>query len=106
MTKRRTDTDNQIGPPTPFIVASIYGVKTERGLVEITLGSVKVQVEIGKAREMRDMLTECIEAAITDEIVMRFLVERIGLPKDAAGMALGDLREMRQGTRGTLHRDG
>lgn len=106
MTKRRTELDSDTGGVTPFIVASIYGVKTQRGLVEITLGTVKVQVPIGKAREICQMITECVEASISDELLIRFLTEKIGLPIEQAGAALMDFREMRQGTRGTQRVDG
>ncbi|HEV8208519.1 MAG TPA: hypothetical protein VGP77_00295 [Vicinamibacterales bacterium] len=89
-----------------FTVHSIFGASERRGLVEIQLGDTRVQVPIGKAREIRDMLTDVIEAAISDELLMRFLQERIRLSLEASGAALLEFREMRQGTRGTQKLDG
>lgn len=103
---KRTNTDNQNGPDVPFEVASIYGAKTQRGLVEMQLGDRKVQMPIGKAREIRDMLTDAIEAAISDELLVRFLTEKVGLDPMKAAAALMDFRELRQGTRGTQRVDG
>jgi hypothetical protein len=101
----RTTIDDDEGAVV-FGVTSIFGARERRGLVDIQLGDTRVQVSVGKAREMRDMLGEVIEAAITDELLMRFLTERIHLSPDRAGAALLDFRELRQGTRGVQKLDG
>lgn len=103
MTRTTIDDD---GAEMRFCVTSIFGAREQRGLVEIQLGDTRVQVAVGKAREMRDMLTEVIEAAISDELLMRFLTERVHMPLDAAGAALLEFRDMRQGTRGVQKVDG
>ena len=102
--KREIDTDS--GGVIPFEVTTLYGARTKRGLVEITLGETKTQLTVGKAREIRDMLTEGIEAAISDELMMRFLVDHVGMPIEQAAGALMAFREMRQGTRGVQRVDG
>ena len=104
--KQTTLDDDDGGEALQFSVASIFGARERRGLVSIQLGDARVQVPIGKAREMRDMLTDVIEAAISDELLMRFLQERIRLSLEASGAALLEFREMRQGTRGTQRVDG
>lgn len=88
-------------------VASIYGAKTQRGLVEITVtddnSRVKLQLELSKAREIRDNIAGAIEAAMSDELIVRFLRDKIGLPNEAAMRALLDFRELRQGSRETVY---
>ena len=88
---------------TKIEVASIYGVQTKQGMVELVVGREKVQMDLAKAREVRDLLTGAIEAAVTDGLVMAFLMTKIGLPFDAAGRALLDFRELRQGSRSTVY---
>ena len=46
------------------------------------------------------MLLEAAEAATSDEIFVTML-EKIGIDTERAGHVLIDLREIRQGTRGT-----
>jgi hypothetical protein len=82
-------------------VASGFGQHSRRGFVELTVNDQRVQMEAAKAREIGMMLLESAEAAISDEIFVRLLVEQIGLPAEAAGRTLIELRELRQGTRGT-----
>lgn len=83
-------------------IASIFGAKTRRGLVELTINGEKIQLEKEKAREIVGMLQGAIEAAVSDELMVRFLTEKIGLSQDAAAAALVDFRELRQGSRGTV----
>jgi hypothetical protein len=87
---------------TTIEVGTILSHRTKEGLVELTLNGEKTQMEIRKAREVRDMLTGAIEAAISDSLVYTFLTQRIGLSGDAAAAALLDFRELRQGTRSTV----
>jgi hypothetical protein len=81
-------------------VGSSFGSVTRRGLVEFTLNDQRSQMEPAKAREVGLMLLEAAEAATSDEIFVT-LLEKIGIGIEAAGAALIDLREIRQGTRGT-----
>ncbi len=92
-------------------LASIYGVKTQQGLVEMRIRIVGdeddtpllIQMDIPKAKHVCDMMTEAIEAAISDGLLVRFLVEKVGLSQLAAAAALLDFREMRQGSRETVN---
>lgn len=84
-------------------VASLYGARTRKGLIELTINDRKIQIDLPKAREIVGMMQGAIEAAISDELLFKFLTERIGLDMDAAARALLDFREMRQGTRGTVY---
>jgi len=95
-------------------LASIYGAKTKQGLVELLITPIdeatrqrgettKIQMDLPKAREVLGMLSSAIEAAVSDGLLVKFLVERIGLPEEAAARALLDFREMRQGSRETVY---
>lgn len=85
-------------------VASIYGARTQQGLVELTVNGKAMQLTLTKAREIRGMLDGAIEAAVTDELLVRFLTgEKVGLSLAEAANALLDFREMRQGSRGAVY---
>lgn len=84
-------------------VGSIYGLKTRQGLVELTVDGATTQMDIPKAREVLEMLHGAIEAAISDELLVRFLSEKVGLTVEKAAAALLDFREMRQGSRTTVY---
>jgi hypothetical protein len=81
-------------------VASGFGHTSQRGNVELTVNDQVVQMDVKKAREVGLMLLEAAEAATSDEILSTLLA-RLGLGPEARGRALMDLREIRQGTRGT-----
>jgi len=82
-------------------VASTFGQRTQRGYVELTLNEQRTQMEPKKAREIGLMLIEAAEAATSDELLVTFL-KRLDVTEPAAhARALSDLREIRQGTRGT-----
>lgn len=84
-------------------VGSILSARTKEGAVEITVNAEKIQIDLPKAREILGMLSGAIEAAVTDEIVFKFLTTKVGLPEEAAARALVDLRELRQGSRSTVY---
>jgi hypothetical protein len=100
-------------------VVSIYGAKTKQGLVELLItplsgtsglagglkrgDTIKVQMDLPKAREVLGMFSGAIEAAVSDGLLVQFLTTRIGLSEDAAARALLDFREMRQGSRQTVY---
>lgn len=84
---------------TTIVVASILSARTKGGLVEFTFNGAKTQMDLDKAREVVGMLQGAIEAAVSDELMFKFLTTKIGLPEGAAAAALLDLRELRQGTR-------
>lgn len=82
-------------------VSSGYGQKAQRGFVDLTLNETRSQMEPAKAREVGLMLIEAAEAAVSDEIMVKLLRDKVGLDVERAGRVLLDLRELRQGTRGT-----
>ena len=73
------------------------------GEVIFTLNGELTQMDLDKAREIVGLLNGAIEAAISDELMYRFLTEKIGLEPDRAGAALIDFREMRQGSRDVVN---
>jgi hypothetical protein len=82
------------------VVSSGFGVKSQRGTVDLTINDQNSQMGAKKAREIGLMLIEAAEAATSDEIVVT-LLKRIGITEpDRLGHILVDLREIRQGTRG------
>jgi phage tail sheath gpL-like len=95
--------DEKQAHETPIECGSIYGMKSQRGLVELLVGPTRVQMTVEKAKTVHAMLGTAIEAAISDEIFVRFMVERVGMDRERAAAALLDLRELRQGSREVLN---
>ncbi len=89
---------NAAAASVEFTVESAYGVLTHQGLVQITMGKQVLRMDVRKAREIYAMLGECIEAAISDEVFVKFMTQRAGLTEHAAVLALRDLRLLRQGS--------
>jgi len=86
-----------------FEVGSILSSRTREGAVEISMNGELAQMELSKAREVVRMLQEAIEAAVSDQVFWEFATKRLGLSEQAAGAALMDLREIRQGSRGVVN---
>jgi hypothetical protein len=63
-------------------------------------GELLIQVDVQKARELQRLLGEAADAAISDELLVRFLTEKVKMPIEKAIYALRDFREMRQGDKG------
>ena len=97
---RKTDDGNLI----EISISTILSDKTKEGKINFGLkegdAEFVTQWDLAKAKHIRDMLTEAIEAAISDTLIFKFLVEKVGLDEQKAAMALLDFRELRQGTRG------
>lgn len=92
------------GPhPTGFEVGSLLSQRTKEGRVEIAVNGERTQMDLDKAREILGMLTQAIEAAVTDQMLYAFLTTKVGLSDEKASMALLDFRELRQGSRDTVH---
>ncbi len=91
---------SKAGPTsTDITVSTLLSSRTKEGRIDFTMNGELTQMDLDKAREVVGMLLAAIEAAVSDELMYKFLVERIGLKADAAGAALLDFREMRQGSR-------
>lgn len=82
----------------------IYGVRTNRGYIELLLNEkVASRWDVKKAKEIRDMLSEAIEACISDELIVKFFMNKLNLNQEKAAMVLMDFRELRQGTKKTVY---
>jgi len=95
-----------LGPPpegTRIEFGTILSERDGEGKVEMLVNRETVQMDLAKAREVRGMLDGAIEAAVSDWLLYRFLTEKVGLASEAAGRALLDFRELRQGSRKTVN---
>lgn len=79
-------------------VSSLVSSRTGKGRVEIQVNAEVMQLDLDKARELREMLSSAIEAAISDQILSEFLTSK-GASKELIASALLDFRERRQGSR-------
>lgn len=86
-----------------IVVSTLLSSKTKQGRIDFTLNGELTRMDLDKAREIVGMLQGAIEAAISDELVYKFLTEKIGLDPDRASAALLDFRELRQGSRATVY---
>lgn len=80
-------------------VSTLLSSRTKQGRIDFTLNGELAQMDLDKAREVVGMLQGAIEAAISDELMYRFLTEKVGMEPERASMALVDFRELRQGSR-------
>jgi NAD-dependent DNA ligase len=88
---------------TDITVSTLLSSQTKEGRIDFTLNGELTQMDLDKAREVVSMLQGAIEAAISDELVFRFLTEKVGMKPELASAALVDFREMRQGSRGLVN---
>ncbi len=84
-------------------IGTLLSQRTHEGLVEFSLNGEFTQMELGKAREVVGILHAAIEAAVSDELVYKFLTEKIGVEPERAAAALLDFRELRQGSRDVVY---
>lgn len=80
-------------------VNTLVSARTKTARIDFTMNGELTQMDLDKAREVVGMLQGAVEAAISDELLYRFLTEKIGMDPERAGMALIDFRELRQGSR-------
>lgn len=76
-------------------VMSLVSMRTGKGIVQFEMGSTRIQLSVEEARQHALIIIEAAMAAETDELLVRFLKERIGLGPKAANAALADFRTMR-----------
>lgn len=82
---------------TRIEVGSILSSRTKQGMVELTINGERAQMDLDKAREVRDMLLGGIEAAITDTLDLPILYDqsrprrctRLHGPSGVSGVAAG-----------------
>jgi len=84
---------------TDITVSTLLSARTKEGRIDFALNGELTQMDLDKAREIVGMLQSAIEAAVSDEMVYKFLTTKIGLEPDRASAALVDFRELRQGSR-------
>lgn len=84
---------------TDITVSTLLSSRTKEGRIDFTMNGELTQMDLDKAREVVGMLQGAIEAAISDELMYRFLTEKVGMEPEKASWALVDFREMRQGSR-------
>jgi hypothetical protein len=95
---------SKAGPTgTDITVSTLLSSRTKKGRIDFTMNSELTQMDLDKAREVVGMLQGAIEAAISDELLYRFLTEKVGMEPERASMALLDFRELRQGSRSTVY---
>ena len=88
---------------TDITVSTLLSSRTKEGRIDFTLNGELTQMDLDKAREVVGMLQGAIEAAISDELLYRFLTEKIGMEPAPASAALVDFRELRQGSRDVVY---
>lgn len=89
--------------PTDITVSTLLSSKTKQGRVELSLNGELTQMDLDKAREIVGMLQDAIEAAVSDELIYKFLTTKVGLDNERASAALLDFRELRQGSQDRVH---
>jgi hypothetical protein len=88
---------------TDITVSTLLSSRTKEGRIDFTMNGELTQMDLDKAREVIGMLQGAVEAAISDELMYRFLTEKVGMEPERAGAALIDFRELRQGSRNLVH---
>lgn len=90
-------------PDTSIVVSSLLSRRTKEGRVELALNTESTQMDLDKAREIVGLLQGAIEAAVSDQLIYTFLTTKVGLDPERATAALGDFRELRQGSRDAVN---
>lgn len=80
-------------------IGTILSHQTGRGRIEIAIGGEVAQWDVADARKISSMLVEAIEASISDELVFKFLTQKVNLSPEKAASLLIEFRELRQGSR-------
>lgn len=92
---------------TNFMLTTILSNRTKEGKINCTIDDgekkIETQWDVAKAKHIRNMLSEAIEAAISDELIYKFLTTKVGLSDEKATWALLDFRELRQGSKETVN---
>ena len=93
-----------IDEPNPIKceVKTLVAAASGEARVELMFGDFKIQLSVGSAKEVVQLLHEGIEAAISDELIFKFFTTRMNLPREQAVMVLRDFRVLRQGTEDTV----
>jgi hypothetical protein len=82
--------------PDSILVSSIVSAETGEPFVVLRWFTHYAQVTAGQARSLAFNLLEAVEAARSDAFLVRFAVERGGMPSENSGRLLSDFREFRE----------
>lgn len=94
---------SKAGPTgTDITVSTLLSSRDHTGRIDFTLNGELTQMDLDKAREVVGMLQGAIEAAVSDELMFKFLTQKVGMEHERAAAALLDFRELRQGSRETV----
>jgi len=93
-------------------IETILSNRTKKGMVNFKIEelvenevvkTIVTQWDLTKARYIRDMLSSAIEAAVSDEMIYQFFIEKVKLDDARASQILLDFREIRQGSKGVIN---
>jgi hypothetical protein len=88
--------EDESGKPQTIWCHSIFGAATNKGLVGLTVGDRKpTYMTPEEARSVAADLLQTATAAEMDEVLMTWLVKRMGTEVGQATLVLRDLRQMR-----------
>ena len=76
-------------------ITSLYGMHSQRGLVQIDMGSETAQLDIDDAINHARRILEAANAAATDATLARFLREKLDQPPEVVAAVLQDFRRWR-----------
>lgn len=77
-------------------IHNIVSQATGEGRLDVRWGETLTQVSIEKAREIGWMFFEAAAVAQSEADMLRFMVERLGMPRERLGAVLYDLRQFRK----------
>lgn len=75
---------------------SLYGARTDAPLVKLLAGPHQWIMPPEKARQIAQWLVEAAEAAYGDAFLVRFLVQRVEVPRERAVPLLREFRHFRE----------
>lgn len=82
---------------SPIVAGSIFGAKTRKGLVSLTVGTrAPVLMTPEEARSVAEDILQACTAAETDEVLMTWLHTRMDMDDQRATLVLRDLRQLRE----------
>jgi hypothetical protein len=80
----------------PVSITTIFGARSQEGLVQIEIGAFGQQWRAGEARRVGYLLLEAASAADSDTLVMTWLTEKLGLTDPIQkAQVLRDFRKLR-----------
>lgn len=79
-----------------FSAEAIFGNETRRGIVRIGYGiTFDLQMSPVEARKIAMSILEAADAAESDEFIITFLTQKVGVDIEGAASVLGEFRQLR-----------